>query len=163
MPGLLTAISVGFSAVVLVQAQTIAPGPAAPGGPNPYGVGPGGISVAPGSGSTTPSTTAPEGTRVSPDVREDDRKEARRRGVKRPRVSDDGIASAPRRASARHRGCWRCRYSWTYSGAYYLWPAPYYAGASGRRFYANYVRQGWGPPYAGGYFAVIVPTRVNGW
>jgi hypothetical protein len=165
MLGLLTAISVGFSAVVLAQAQTIAPGPAAPGGPNPSVIGPGGISVAPGSGerSTAPSSAAPEGTRARRDVGQDVRQEVRRRSVKRPRVSDAGIASAPRRASAGHRGCWRCRYSWTYSGAYYLWPAPYYAGASGRRFYANYVRQGWGPPNAGGYFAVIVPSRVDGW
>ena len=50
MLGLLTAITIGFDTVVLAQAQTIAPGPAAPGGPYPYGVGPGGISVAPGSG-----------------------------------------------------------------------------------------------------------------
>ena len=49
MLGLLTAITIGFNTVVLAQAQTIAPGPAAPGGPYPYGVGPGGISVAPGS------------------------------------------------------------------------------------------------------------------
>ena len=60
MLGLLTAISVGFSAVVLAQAQTIAPGPAAPGGPNPYGIGPGGIRVAPGAGerSTAPGLAA---------------------------------------------------------------------------------------------------------
>jgi hypothetical protein len=38
MLGLLTAITIGLNAVVL--AQVIAPGPAAPGGPNPYGIGP---------------------------------------------------------------------------------------------------------------------------
>ena len=37
MLGLLTAITIGFNTVVLAQAQTIAPGPAAPGGPYPYG------------------------------------------------------------------------------------------------------------------------------
>jgi hypothetical protein len=83
MLGLLTAISISFNAVVL--AQVIAPGPAAPGGPYPYGVGPGGISVAPGSGgrSIAPSSVTPEvrGTR-----------EARRGSVKRPRS-----------AHARHR------------------------------------------------------------
>jgi hypothetical protein len=158
MLGLLTAISVGFSAVVLAQAQTIAPGPAAPGGPNPYGIGPGGIRVAPGSGgrSTAPLSVTPEGTSV--------RREVRRHSVKRPRVLNAGIAFAPTEASAGHHRCWRCRYyGWAYSGAYYLWPAPYYAGGSRRRFYANYVRWGWGPPYAGGYFAVIVPSRVYGW
>jgi hypothetical protein len=94
MLGLLTAISVGFSAVVLAQAQTIAPGPAAPGGPNPYGIVPGGIRVAPGSGgrSISPFSVTPEGTSV--------RREVRRHSVKRPRVLNAGIAFAPTEASA---------------------------------------------------------------
>ena len=165
MLGLLTAISVGFSAVVLAQAQTIAPGPAAPGGPNPYGIGPGGIRVAPGAGErstapglgerSNPPGVTPEGSSV--------RREVRRHSVKRPRVLNAGTAFAPKGASAGHRRCWRCgHYGWAYSGAYYLWPAPYYAGGSRRRFYDNYVRWGWGPPYVGGYFAEIIPLRVYG-
>lgn len=76
MLGLLAAISVSFS--ILIPAQVIAPGPAAPGGPYPYGRGPGGINVAPGSGvrSTTPLSVTPEVTRT---------REARRHKLKRPR------------------------------------------------------------------------------
>ena len=60
MLGLLTAISIGFNAVVL--AQLVAPGPAAPGGRYPYGIGPGGIRMAPGAGgsTTTPLSVAPK-------------------------------------------------------------------------------------------------------
>lgn len=155
---LLTAVSIVFGAVVLAQAQSqLAPGPAAPGGPNPYGIGPGGVQVAPGSGSTstTPSpSVAPEGTNVrreEPTVRQ----EERRRTVQRHNVR------RPARVS-RRRYCWRCgRYGWAYTGGYYLWPAPYYAGGSERRYYNNYVRWGWGPPYVGGYLAEIVPFRVR--
>jgi len=78
MLGLLTAISVGFSAVVL--AQVIAPGPAAPGGPYPYGVGPGGINLAPGSGSRSISPSS-----VTPAVRST--REARRASVRRPKAA----------------------------------------------------------------------------
>ncbi len=156
---LLTAVSIVFGAVVLAQAQsTLAPGPAAPGGPNPYGIGPGGVQVAPGSGSTstTPSpSVAPEGTNVrreEPTVR----REERRRSVQRR------YGKRPARVS-RHRRCRRCgRYGWAYTGGYYLWPSPYYAGESERRYYDNYVRWGWGPPYVGGYLAEIVPFRVYG-
>jgi hypothetical protein len=155
---LLTAISVVFGSVVLAQAQsTLAPGPAAPGGPNPYGIGPGGVQVAPGSGSTstTPSpSVAPEGTNVreQPTVRREERERSvERRSVRR------------RAARVRHRRCWRCgRYGWAYTGGYYLWPSPYYAGGSEWRYYNNYVRWHWGPPYVGGYLAEIVPFRVYG-
>lgn len=157
---LLTAISVVFGSVLLAQAQsTLAPGPAAPGGPNPYGIGPGGVQVAPGSGSTstTPSpSVAPEGTNVrreEPTVRrEEPTDRVERRSVRRraARVS-------------RHRYCRRCgRYGWAYTGGYYLWPSPYYAGGSERRYYDYYVRRSWGPPYVGGYLAEIVPFRVYG-
>jgi hypothetical protein len=162
---LLTAIPVLLSVVVLAQAQTVAPGPAAPGGPNPYGIGPGGIPIAPGSGeSTAPAagerSTAP--STVTPDT-SSERREVRRHTAKRPRAANAGTSFAPRGASAGHRRCWRCgRYGWAYSGGYYLWPAPYYAGGSERRFYDNYVRYGWGPPYVGGYLAEIVTFRVNG-
>ena len=156
---LLTAISVVLGGVVLAHAQsTLAPGPAAPGGPNPYGIGPGGIQVAPGAGdrSTVPSTSVPsEGTNVRQEDTTDSREE-RRRSVERPRVRTRGVA-------VRHRRCWRCgRYGWAYTGGYYLWPAPYYAGGSERRYYNNYVRWNWGPPYVGGYLAEIVPFRVYG-
>ena len=161
---LLTAVSIVFGAVVLAQAQSqLAPGPAAPGGPNPYGIGPGGVQVAPGSGSTstTPSpSVAPEGTNVR---REDttERREEGRRSAQRRNGRRAGVASARARVSG-YRRCWRCgRYGWVYTGGYYMWPAPYYAGGSERRYYDNYVRWNWGPPYAGGYLAEIVPFRVN--
>ncbi|MEZ5888959.1 MAG: hypothetical protein R3D52_01095 [Xanthobacteraceae bacterium] len=157
---LLTAISVVFGSVVLAQAQSqLAPGPAAPGGPNPYGIGPGGVQVAPGSGSstTTPApSVAPEGTNVrreEPTVRRDEPTDrVERRSVKRraARVS-------------RQRSCWRCgRYGWAYTGRYYLWPSPYYAGGSEWRYNNYYARRHWGPPYVGGYLAEIVPFRVYG-
>ena len=84
MLGLLTAISIGFNAVIL--AQLVAPGPAAPGGPYPYGVGPGGIRVAPGSSgsSTTPLRVAPEVMGV-------------------PREARRAIGKRPRYAHAKHR------------------------------------------------------------
>ena len=162
---LLTVICVVFNAVVLAQAQTVAPGPAAPGGPNPYGVGPGGISVAPGSGgSTAPSagerSTAP--TSVTPDTSSESRAVSRR-SARRSSVSDAGESFVRRRGTARHRRCWRCgHYDWAYTGGYYLWPAPYYAGGSARRFYDNYVRWSWGPPYVGGYLAEIAVFRTYG-
>jgi hypothetical protein len=78
MLGLLTAISVGFNAVVL--AQVIAPGPAAPGGPYPYGVGPGGTNIAPGSARPGVSSS-----RVTPAVK--GAREARRTSVKRSKVA----------------------------------------------------------------------------
>ena len=159
---LLAAICVVFNAVVLAQAQTVAPGPAAPGGPNPYGIGPGGIPVAPGSGgstapaagerSTAPSSVTPDATSERREVR----RHSVRHSVRRLRVRAGGVAVS-------HRRCWRCgRYGWAYTGGYYLWPAPYYAGGSERRFYDNYVRWGWGPPYVGGYLAEIVTFRING-
>jgi len=83
---LLTAICVVFNAVVFAQAQTVAPGPAAPGGPNPYGIGPGGIPVAPGSGGTTAPAAGERSTMplsVTPEVSV--RREARRHSVKRPK------------------------------------------------------------------------------
>ena len=79
MLGLLTAISIGFNAVVL--AQLVAPGPAAPGGPYPYGIGPGGIRMAPGAGgsTTTPLSVAPKAMSVP--------REARRGSVKRSQAA----------------------------------------------------------------------------
>ncbi len=79
-----------------------------------------------------------------------------------------GVIVAPTEASAADHRCWRCRTSgWAGRHYYvyrnYLWPAPYYAGASRRRFYANYVRWGWPPPYVGGYLAEIRPVRAYGW
>ena len=94
MLGLLTAISV-FNAVFL--AQLVAPGPAAPGGPYPYGIGPGGIRVAPGSsgGSTTPLSVAPEVMSVP--------REARRAIVKRPRRAHARRGHGKPRRTKAHR------------------------------------------------------------
>lgn len=157
---LLAAVSIVFGSVVLAQAQSqLAPGPAAPGGPNPYGIGPGGTPVAPGSGgiSSTPSpspSVAPASTSVGQEE-PTARREERRRSVERP--------SARRSARvSRHRYCRRCgRYGWYYTGGYYQWPSPYYAGGSARRYYNNYVPYHWGPPYVGGYLAEVVPFRVR--
>jgi hypothetical protein len=93
MLSLLTAFSI-FNAVIL--AQLVAPGPAAPGGPYPYGIGPGGIRMAPGSSgsSTTPLSVAPEVVSVP--------REARRTIVKRPRQAHARRRHIkPRRAKAR--------------------------------------------------------------
>ena len=94
MLGLLAAISIGFS--ILIPAQVIASGPAAPGGPYPYGRGPGGINVAPGSGvrSTTPLSVTPEVTHT---------REARRHKLKRPRPAQTRYRRVKtRKAKARH-------------------------------------------------------------
>lgn len=79
MLGLLTAISIGFNPVIF--AQLVAPGPAAPGGPYPYGIGPGGIRMAPGAGgsSATPLSVAPKVMSIP--------REARRGSVKRSKAA----------------------------------------------------------------------------
>ena len=91
MLGLLTAISVGFNAVVL--AQLVAPGPAAPGGPYPYGIGPGGIRMAPragGKSTTTPLSVAPELMSVPRQARRGSMKRSKAAHVKHRKTRKQG-------------------------------------------------------------------------